>query len=355
LKHIACAAKDASGQLRERLLRGCAQQQGSNHAGAVAGTVSHGSVYYVYGEITGYYLHWLSSLQKLDNEVSSRARAAARWLEQYLQGDALPATRIYLEAPVEDWRNNALFAFDLAMIAGGLARAEAQGLLKLSATLSTFLLGWLQRFVDGDQVKACIVRDETVVLPSRWSTRGGSFTAKTASRILLLSRQTAVDAALLEACGKTLSTCAATAQHNGLDMLHPTLYAIEGCLLADDADYEKLAHWFDQVVALQAADGSLPESLETPEVRRTDIIAQALRVAVFLRRLTGQPARYQEATLKFAVALCARVRTNGSIGFTAGNSGEDNIWCAMFAEQALRLYAADLSDEPLPFAMEDLV
>jgi hypothetical protein len=241
------------------------------------------------------------------------------------------------------------------MMAGGLARAEARGLLKPSVTLLALLLGWLQQFVDGDRLKTCIVHDKTVVLPARWSTRGGSFTAKTASRILLLSRQATVHPALVNACDNILLTCAAAAHHNGFDMTHPTLYAIEGCLLADAVDYEKLAHWFDQIVALQAPDGSLPESLETPEVRRTDVIAQALRVAVFLSRLTGQPGRYQEASIKFAVALCARVRKNGSIGFTAGNIGEDNIWCAMFAEQALRLYAADLRDEPLPFVMEDLV
>jgi hypothetical protein len=356
LKHIAGTAANAALQLREFLLHGPAQQQGTHqHAGAVAGTVTDGSVSYVYGEITGYYLHWLASLREPAEPVSARALAAAQWLERYLQGQTMPATRIYLEAAADDWRNNALFAFDLAMIAGGLARAQAQGLLKSSAELANLLLGWLEQFVDGDRIRPCIVRDKTVVLPSRWSTQGGSFSAKTASRILLLSRQVNVDTPLLNACSTTLSTYAAAASQNGLDMLHPTLYAIEGCLLATEADYEKLARWFDQIVALQAPDGSLPESLETPDVRRTDIIAQALRVAVFLQQLTGHPFRYQEASQKFAVALCSRVRKDGSIGFTAGSADGANIWSAMFAEQALRLYAADVLGQPLPFTVEDLV
>lgn len=354
MKHLAGTATLVSEQLRDFLLYGPAQQQGPYNAGAVAGTVSHGPVY-VYGEITGYYLHWLASLPDAGDVVSSRALAAARWLERYLQSETIPATRIYLEAAVDDWRNNALFAFDLAMIAGGLARAEARELLEPSPVLSKILLGWLQRFVEGGELKPCIMRNKTLALPSRWSTQGGSFTAKTASRILLLARQMPVDASLLDACRKILSTYAVTAGHNGLDMLHPTLYAIEGCLLADAADYEKLAHWFDQIVALQSPDGSLPESLETPEIRRTDIIAQALRVAVFLQRLTGTPARYQAANQKFAIALCARVRKDGSIGFTAGSAGGANVWSAMFAEQALRLYAADVLGQPLPFQVEDLV
>ena len=354
MKSIAVTAATAADQLREFLLHGPAQQREPAHAGAVAGTVSDGNVSYVYGEITGYYLHWLASLAPADPGFAARASAATRWLEQYLAGDAMPLTRIYLDKPVDDWRNNSLFAFDLAMIAGGLARAAAHGLIQLPVTLTARLVGWLQHFVDGEELKACIVRDKAIVLPVRWSTRGGSFTAKTASRILLLARQTPIDSVLLNTCTKTLATVATSAQRNGLDMLHPTLYAIEGCLLAADADYEKLARWFDQIVSLQAPDGSLPESLQTPDVRRTDIIAQALRVAVLLQGLTEQPARYQEATCKFAVALCTRVRKNGSVGFTAGNIGEDNIWCSMFAEQALRLYAADVSDQPLPFTMEDL-
>lgn len=355
MKQIATAAARAAEQLREFLLYGPAQQEELIHSGAVAGTISHGQVQYVYGEITGYYLHWLASLATADDLVSARARSAARWLERYLQTEDLPATRIYLDGAVDDWRNHALFAFDLAMIAGGLARAEAHGLLRSSPALSASLLDWLQRFVDGDRLKPCIVQDNTVALPSRWSTLGGSFSAKTASRILLLARQTPVDATLLNACRKMLSTYTMAADQNGLDMLHPTLYAIEGCLLAEQADYEKLACWFDQIVMLQAPDGSLPESIETPDIRRTDIIAQALRVAIFLQRLTKQPLRYQDANEKFAMALCARIRKDGSLGFTADSAGGANVWSAMFAEQALRLYAADAAGQPLPFAVEDLV
>jgi hypothetical protein len=43
------------------------------------------------------------------------------------------------------------------------------------------------------------------------------------------------------------------------------------------------------------------------------------------------------------------------MGFTPANVGEANIWSAMFAEQALRLYTADVTGRPLPFAVEDLV
>ncbi|MES2626488.1 MAG: hypothetical protein V4628_14485 [Pseudomonadota bacterium] len=354
MKSTAVTPLIAADALREFLLGSAIQQQTSEHAGAVAGTVSQGSVFYVYGEITGYYLHWLASLDNTDPRIFARAQAATNWLEKYLQGEKMPATRIYFDPTVDDWRNKALFAFDLAMIAGGLARAEVKGLISVPDTLSKPLIGWLQHFVDGPHLKACIVDDKTMTLPARWSTQGGSFTAKTASRILLLARRAAVEPTLLDACRQTLASYALAAEKNGLDMLHPTLYAIEGCLLAPDADYERLALWFDQIVSLQAPDGSLPESLQTPDIRRTDIIAQALRVSVFLQKLTGQPSRYQQANLKFATALCTRVRENGGIGFTPDKVGEDNTWCAMFAEQALRLYAADTTGQPLPFAVEDI-
>jgi hypothetical protein len=342
-------------RLRDTLLHGHAQQQTLRETGAVAGTIgADGVVRYVYGAATGYYLHWLASLDESGMENCIRAAAAVEWLEQYLQDDTLPPTRIYLTPAVPDWRNHALFAFDLAMIAGGVARATTHDLITLPAPLVADLLFWLQRFVTDGRLDACIARDSTAVLPERWSTRGGSFSAKTASRILQLAALTTVDDELVGACRQTLAGCARATDDNDLDMLHPTLYALEGCLLSADADPERLARWFDRIVALQATDGSLPEAAEATAIRRSDIIAQALRIAVFLQRKLAQPTRYREACAKFAAALCSRTSAEGTLAFTP-DTGDANIWCAMFAEQALRLHVAELREQDLPFAVEDLV
>ncbi len=349
-------AEDSSTRIREFLLQGPSQQHSGDHRGAVAGTLdADGSAVYVYGEITGYYLHWLASLPMDQATLFSRAEAAQAWLQGYLHSTSMPLTRVYLHAAAEDWRNQALFAFDLAMIAGGLARASCSKLIGLSPAMVTDLQHWLLPFVDDSGLTVCLPRQQTSQLPQRWSTTGGSFTAKTASRILLLQAETALHPALVQACRTELQTRVLRAEQHGIDMLHPTLYGLEGCMTSPTADFERLAHWFDQIIALQADDGSLPESPASASVRRTDIIAQALRVAVFLESVLAQPGRYREACDAFAQALLLRVHEDGSIAFSTDSNNETNVWCAMFAEQALRLYAAYAHAQPLPFTVEALV
>ncbi|MES2606346.1 MAG: hypothetical protein V4603_15535 [Pseudomonadota bacterium] len=356
MNSLATAAEQKALLLRNFLLHGPAQQQGGDNRGAVAGTLqSNGAAHYVYGEITGYYLHWLASLPLSAAELQAPSQAAVDWLQRYLHSDGMPLTRIYLHDAVQDWRNDALFAFDLAMIAGGLARVSNRKLAVLPPPLIADLQQWLLHFLDKQGVAVCIKRTPAVDLPQRWSTSGGAFTAKTASRILMLGSQVALDAGLLQACRVELQDKAVLAGQQGIDMLHPTLYALEGCLLSPGADIEKLASWFEQISALQAADGTLPESLQTPEVRRTDVIAQALRVAIFLESLLSQPGRYQKTTDGLARALLQRVRDDGSVGFSSDGKTEANIWSGMFAEQALSLYAAHVRQQPLPFIADSVV
>ncbi len=62
MKGAATAAATTAQALRDWLIEGPAQLKSGPEAGAVAGTIeSSGAVHYVYGEITGYYLHWLAS------------------------------------------------------------------------------------------------------------------------------------------------------------------------------------------------------------------------------------------------------------------------------------------------------
>ena len=342
--------------IRHFLLSGPAQQRDGDNRGAVAGTVqADGRAHYVYGEITGYYLHWLSSLSASAAELNAPAQAGVDWLQRYLHTDAWPLTRIYLRDSVDDWRNDALFAFDLAMIAGGIARVAERRLASLPVQLLGDLQRWLQRFVSDAGLAVCITRSTSVNLPRRWSTHGGAFTAKTASRILMLRSVTTLDERLQQACERELTTKARLAGQQGIDMLHPTLYALEGCLLSADADPGQLASWFDQITVLQAADGTLPESLQTADIRRTDVMAQALRVAIFLEARLAQPGRYRMVCDRLVSALLQRARPDGSFGFSSDGKTEANVWSAMFAEQALRLYVAQAQQQALPFAPDAVV
>lgn len=356
MNDLLVSAAAAASRLQHFLLQGPAQQQKGEHRGAVAGTLkADGSALYVYGEITGYYLHWLSSLPAAAAGVQPAATAALDWLQRYLHGSELPLTRVYLGESPQDWRNDAVFAFDLAMIAGGMAGISERGFAQLPAALLVDMQRWLQLFMRREELAVCIARTPDMVLPQRWSTCGGPFTAKTASRILQLGEQVALDPALLQLCRQQLQTIATDTTRHTIDMVHPTLYAIEGCLLCPVADPAVLAHWFEQVVALQADDGTLPESLPTPQIRRSDIVAQALRVAVFLEQQLSQPGRYRAACDGFARVLVQRVRADGTLPFSDDNNPDANVWGAMFAEQALRLYVAQVQQQRLPFAAGALV
>jgi len=342
--------------LQDQLLRGPVQLTAGPQAGGIAGTLSaDGTAVYVYGEITGYYLHWLASLHSTGTAVTERAALSVQWLGQYLDTDTLPLTRQYLEPDNADWRNQACFAFDLGMIAGGLAALARNGIWQADRVLLTTLLQHLARFVANDQLLPVLVTTPEASLPRRWSTLGGPFMAKTASRILQLKPFVALPAPLEQACRNMLDHYAAMAERFAPEMLHPTLYALEGCLLAGDAYLPLITKGFEAVIQLQGADGSLPESPDNAQPYRSDIIAQALRVGVLLEQRLQMPGRFQPALDQLATCLCQRITAIGYLPFDPATSNQPNTWCAMFAEQALRLYRAMQQNQPLPFTAEDLV
>src|SRR4030081_889615 len=130
---IASAAGHSRDALTSWLLGDRGQVASGIHAGAAAGWVDcEGRASYVYPEITGYYLQWLAwhaACHGVNGEMRRRAAAAQRWLLSWAFGAETPETRIYLEPAGPDWRNAALFFFDLAMVLRGLASADRLGLI----------------------------------------------------------------------------------------------------------------------------------------------------------------------------------------------------------------------------------
>ena len=140
-----------------------------------------------------------------------------------------------------------------------------------------------------------------------------------------------------------------------LDMLHPTLYFAEGLLLAEPGRADAVAALLARCLALQNADGSLPESESGSALARSDIIAQALRVGLLLRQAAVAAAPIGATLDRLATALLARVARNGAIVFDpAAAAPQPNVWCAIFAEQALRWYA-NWRDNGPPARSETLV
>lgn len=340
----------SAARMRDWLLGGPAQIRFGAEAGGVAGTLNAaGQPDYVYGEITGYYLHWLAGSHLSDDpRRAANARAALAWCERRY-GAGLPVpTRIALQPQAPDWRNDCEFCFDLAMLVGGLSAAAQAGLIEAPRALLDALLARLGAFASGDRLLPVL---GAAALPDRWSTRSGPFLIKAAARILSAERWVKLPAKLRDACHGHPGHFLPQAQDPLADPLHPTLYFLEGTLALAPERAPAMRTLLLALLDQADAHGTLPESAATPGVRRSDIIAQALRVGICLLPATDAP-RLQP----LVDALLARVREDGSIAFRPEvEPPQINIWCAMFVEQALSGYAAWCSGKPGYVAAAEIV
>jgi hypothetical protein len=108
--------------------------------------------------------------------------------------------RDYLEPAGPDWRNAALFFFDLAMVLRGLASAARFGLIETDPRLVARISELLGRLVaDDGMFDACTATRIDAALPDRWSTRRGPFLSKAAGGVLIAAAHLRVAGALLEA------------------------------------------------------------------------------------------------------------------------------------------------------------
>lgn len=344
-------ARSTAANLRDWLLRGPAQLRTGDSSGGVAGTIAaDGRPLYVYAEITGYYLSWLADVAGCADAASVRANAglALGWTQRNFGRTGVAAqTRIHLAAAEPDWRNDAVFFFDLAMLLRGVDAVAEAGVAEADAALRTVLHQQLLQFVEKESLRAAIQIRGTQALPPRWSTLGGPFLVKASARVAHGARHAALPDALARACRNEDERWAAQAGEIDLGMLHPTLYFAEGLLLSRPDRADAIAQLLRRCLALVRDDGSLPETAaDTNGKTRNDIVAQALRVGLLLRELGAAQAPPQDELDRLAHTLIARIDARGFLPFNADSAAQANVWGTMFAEQALRWYA----DETRPSA-----
>jgi hypothetical protein len=349
------AARTAATRISAWLLSPQVQLREGVHAGAVAGAMdSSGRVRYVYPEITGYYLHWLAEahVHATGDAPANAAWNAAEWSARQFEGGALAKTRSYLEGDATDWRNDAVFFFDFAMLLRGLCAAAEADLIELPHNVVQRLIGELDKFAGADgEIRAARLVNVGASLPARWSTIGGPFEVKACSRVLLAARRAELPVKLSEACERLIDRYASETATLALEMLHPTLYFAEGILVARPGRAGDIADLLTRVLRLQRDDGSLPEAEHGSELPRSDIIAQALRIGLQLRARSLENAPDDRVLDLLADALLNRVDADGSVSFRNDVADrEPNVWCSMFSEQALRWYARCRDGAALPAA-----
>ena len=320
------------------LLGNHAQVASGTHAGAAAGWVDReGQASYVYPEITGYYLQWLAwhaACHGANNETRRRAAAAQRWLLSWAFGAETPETRVYLEPAGQDWRNSALFFFDLAMVLRGLAGAARVGLIETDPRLVERISELLWRLVaDDGMFDACVATHVDAALPDRWSTRRGPFLSKAAGGVLIAAAQfSSLPGALAEAADATFAGALESMSAESQSETHAMLYGIEGALSLPDhpAAVTAIPHMVRQLRDLlqrSAQLGHMPELLAGTGRVRLDIVAQAIRAAAFL---------LPENVDQMAQMLVHYIDPELGIPFSpSAPPRQYNVWTAMFAEQAL--------------------
>ncbi|HSD18335.1 MAG TPA: hypothetical protein VLC71_13895 [Thermomonas sp.] len=321
---------DAHRRLRHWLLAAPIQVMEGPQRGGVAGMLTaEGRVEYVYPEITGYYLHWLArpDVHALP-QARARAAAAVDWAERaYAVSE--PMTRVHLQPHADDWRNRNRFVFDLGMLAGGLAAAWSRELVRpmpaLAARVQELALG----YVDGSGLLQAVAQPAEL---QRWSTSAGPFLAKPASRLLMLDRVHPGPASLRDACDRTLAAYPPTGLPGHVE-LHPALYHLEGAACRQP-DHAGMAASLACMLAMEDGEGRLPETPQA-DLLRCDVTAQALRLSLWLQEAGVDPTDEARMT-RMAGALADAVDGDGGVGFRLDrHAPERNIWCAMFAEQAL--------------------
>ncbi|HEY1774560.1 MAG TPA: hypothetical protein VGG41_00245 [Solirubrobacteraceae bacterium] len=338
-------AAEAAERIKGWLLTSAIQiETGPQRGGIAGGLAADGKPDYVYLEITGYYLTataWLIASASEDGDAAAaraRGQRALEWLADAADSGEVPATRLYLRQEPEDWRNDAIFTFDLAMAARGVARfVEAGGSQPRAAAATAALMDALAEVDAGTPTLRSHRARGGKKLPQRWSTLPGPHHLKAAAALLGLP----CSAALASSAALTISRWSESVQEDdAVPELHPRLYALEGIAMDVPGTLNAATAPFRRLMEGQRDDGTLPAESPDDGTTRSDVLAQALRIGVILKAagMLGEDGWCERLGL-LASRLLEHVGADGSVRFSI-DSGGSNAWCAMFAQQALVLYAA---------------
>lgn len=291
-------------------------------SGAVAGVTVGNEVVYHYGEIAGYYLAYLAGLMVEKTTGKNFAPHAAslvgRWLRKQWRDGPAP-TRLYASA-TEDWRNDHVFLFDLAMILRGLTAVRRHGAeVWHGRQIAEFIK---TKLIDSQGELLAFAANKNRPLPMAWSTDIDGHQLKAAAG--LIAWGTHFDDPVLCDLGQGMVrrlTVSGVCDWPHLP-LHPRLYALEGALLCGLMTPASMAALVQRI--LSSTDST---------TERIDTVAQLLRLALF--------SQIESKRIEILVKrLLESVDTDGSVRFRNDRqNAERNTWCAIFTHQALCFYS----------------
>jgi hypothetical protein len=358
----------AADRIRDWLLSDDVQIRGGDHDGGVLGWVSTNMEdRFVYPEIMGYYLTWLAFVAEEDDRWADRcAERAHRALDWLRRGRGGWLTRDYLTSSNnKDWRNFALFTFDLGMLLGGIGHwVHSHAFAAELQVVALRELDGISPFHGLLGSHALRAGHDEHALPRRWSTVPGPHHVKVAAHVDL-SRPAHPGLLALAERTREHWTGIMTADRGTIDV-HPVLYFLEGLVLhASATDRELPLDLLDAILSRiltgQHAEGDLAERANPRGgLRRADVTAQALRLcAILLARdnraghdtLPGQARSLCTALLDRYLHEGGGVTSFPSRGDDSGAANPPNVWTTIFTYQALRLYESVLRRTVAPPAL----
>lgn len=290
---------------------------------------------YEYPEITGYALTYLAGLASLSADVLGISTAAADWLVGRLADGNLAAR--------DGWDEEAVYLFDLAIIATGLVmigrRIQVERYVDEGLRLSRYLR---------DEVSAKTLsplgRGGPASTRDSWSTRGLAHLGKVVQPLLLaheLGDEASRPAAerLVETVKELQDDDGRIATHPEHPvMLHPHLYAAEGLYIwgqavGDEDALERARAAVAWAWEQQLEQGGLPRS-EAGEGEQTDATAQAVRLSLAL----GLPSAAADRGLARLVGLVRGSGEGRGLVYRPGSAALHlNTWSTLFGAQAFAL------------------
>lgn len=293
---------------------------------------------YVYGEITGYFLSFCAYVYKREQNPTERQRIEniiknhVDWLDVTITAGL--KTR-YVIGTYEDWRNNALFAFDIAMIIRGLD--DVKDIVSVSSVMAKYL-EVVNKFISSSGILTSVYTSSNDPLPQKWSTTFDVHLVKVAANLCGISQW---DNSCTEKTVDALK-CIEFEELIKKDS-HPIFYYLEGLLLLSGKKFFKDTGIIDYVANIFVqllAQGAVSNNSTTKEYMRSDVLSQQIRIGSLLYSYGKLTKPEYLAVEKLVYYLIDNFYDEGYICFFEKDNPNNyyNAWCAMFAYQALDLF-----------------
>jgi hypothetical protein len=299
---------------------------------------------FAYPEITGYALTHLAGLVDASECELAAGVAAGEWLIARISAGNLAAR--------DGWDGDAVYNFDLAMVANGLLtfgdRAGRPDFVDTGLALAGRLADQVQRTGE----LAALAPGQTSQR-STWSTEGTALMVKATQ--CLLSAAAVADQSEFRAVALNVARMAARIQSDDgriathpsddFTMCHPHLYAVEGLWIhaeatGDAESRERARAGAEWVWRHQLPSGGLPRRVAAADgavgTEQFDVTAQAIRAALLVGGVDS------DAVLAAAQRLhCVADRVDGvaALPYDTSGSGHRNVWVSLFGRQAMDLLA----------------